>query len=97
MIVWTINITYGPNEETDMCAICQSQLNTRFALGKFECGNCKNKFHWICLVGWAKKPESSKVSVMFLMFWFIISQIKTHTCYQCKWWGGMIQRRKHGE
>jgi hypothetical protein len=57
MIVWTINIMYGPNEETDMCVICQSQLNTRFALGKFECGHCKNKFHRICLVGWAKKTR----------------------------------------
>jgi hypothetical protein len=102
MIVWTINITYEPNEETDMCATCKSQLNTRFALGKFECGHCKNKFHWICLVSWAKKarefqdhsdvsnvlvrqkkPESFKITVIFVMFWFIISQIKTHTCCQC--------------
>ncbi len=91
------NITYGPNEETDVCAICQNQLNTRFALGNFGCGHCEYKFHWICLVGWAKKAREFRdhCDVSNVLVHYKPDQ-ETHRCCQCKRWG-MLQRRKHGE
>jgi hypothetical protein len=51
------NITYGHNEDIDDCIWCFVKLNTRFALGKVGCGQCKQKLHWRCLAAWTNKKK----------------------------------------
>jgi hypothetical protein len=84
------NITYGQNEETDKCIWCFEKLNTRFALGKVGCGQCKIKLHWKCLASWANKAKEKGG----LNDYFPYDNM--YKCFVCKEWG-KLQWLKHGD